>query len=361
MRLTFGQFKQSRARIIANIDPSSDTFREYTNEAIERIFWTGENFFGLTQRFRICPRGNCLTMPRAVASVEAMWNCNQPVILRNQWFEYLDSGPWLQEDCRQNGQANGLGCGTNGLLWQSGCGYGNALDRGTACTFRDITGLNKKIKVYADVAEDADVVITLQGFDENRNWIRTEPDGVGTGWIDGEQVAINVSTPQLSTKFFSSLVSVIKPVTNGAVRLYEYNTDTTTQLDMAVYEPSETLPSYRRVYIPGLECVPCCGTCDEEDDTQCRRQVVTIIGRMEFIPVQVDNDWINPPCPSAIKDMIQAVRWMEQNDTQEALVCEGRALNQLRTQLRHYLGHSTVSPVKMLPVNVAGPYVPAIW
>jgi len=356
MRLTFGQLaNDSRITIPLNLSATDPRLMMYTNEACERLFWTGENFFGLTQRFNICVRNGCITLPRRIASVESIWLCGQPLQLRNQWFESLSSGPGLQTNTNQNGSCSTGNCANNGFLFNWNGSWGNTYDRGTACTFRDITGLNKKIRVYADVSEDADAVINLQGWDSNGEWIRTEVAGE---WIDGENVAIS-TTPTLSTKIFSNLVAVQKPITNGSVRLYSYNTDDATQIAIAVYEPSETLPVYRRIFIPNIDYVRCCDDCT--DDAGCNLKKITIIGRMEFVPAQVASDWILPGCVPAIKDMIQAIRWQENNDMQQAMACEGRCLNELRSELRHYLGHAVVQPVKMQPINVAGPFVAPIW
>lgn len=232
------------------------------------------------------------------------------------------------------------------------CGPGNAYDRGTTCTFREIRGRTKKIRVYADVAEADDAQILLQGFDENDQWVRSEVDGE---WIDGEYVDIS-TTPTLSANIFTSLVAVQKPQTNGNVRLYEYNTEDATQRALAVYEPSETRPVYRRTLVPGVAGTKCCPTnCsdDSEEDSGCNQVKLTVIARLEFIPVQVDTDWVLPGNIPALKDMMQAVRMYETNNVQEAMVCESRAYASLNTQLRHYLGHSIVQPIRRQPSTVA--------
>lgn len=362
MRLTYGQLvNDSRICIPLNLGPTDDRLLKYVNEACERFFWKGENFWGLTQRFAMCVRNNCVTLPRQVAAIESIWVCGQPLTIRNQWFESLASGPGLQSNRRGNGSCSTGNCsGNNGWLYDWNSSWGNTYDRGQACTFRDIVGVNKKVRVYADVAEAEGAVINLQGYDENGIWIRTEPDGEGTGWIEGENVAIS-TTPTNSTKIFSNLVAVQKPITNGNVRLYTYNTDDATQIAIAVYEPSETLPTYRRVFIPGLECVQCCNDLDEEGEA-CELKKIDLIGRMEFIPAQVAADWILPACPSAIKDMVQSIRLMENNNPEEAMVCEARALSQLKSQLRHYLGHAQVIPIRMQSNSVANPGgVQQIW
>lgn len=336
-----------RAAFLMNVDPASARYTSYVNAACRKIFFSGKNFFDLTQRFVMCVSNGCLTLPRQVACIEAMWVCNQPITLRNQWLEYLDSGPWLQTpEGRRCTESNGASIGCFGRFW---CNFGNGYDRGTACTFADIRGLNKKIRVYADVAESDDAQILLQGYDENNIWIRTE---VGGEWIDGEYVDIS-TTPANSTKFFSNLTAAIKPVTNGNVRLYEYNNDTTDQRAIAVYEPTEINPSYRRMLVPGLDNARCCD-CDEDDD-ECEPVQVTAIARLEYVPVSHDNDWVIPGNPDAVGEMMQSVRAGEMHNNEEMIFHEGKCMSMLSTQLRHYLGHSIVQPIRRQASAIGGP------
>lgn len=351
MRVTLANMRDPqwcRAAYLMNVDPSSARYTSYVNAACRKIFFSGKNFFDLTARFAICTYNSCLTFPRRVAAIEALWVCNQPITLRNQWFEYLDSGPWLQTpEGRRCTETNGSSIGCNGNFW---CNFGNGYDRGTACTFTDIRGLNKKIRIYNDVAETADAFITLQGYDENGIWIRTQVDGE---WIDGEQVEFD--TPYAtSTKFFSNLTAVVKPITNGNIRLYEYNTDEDTQRAIAVYEPSEINPSYRRMLIPGLENARCCNTdSSDEDDDECQRVKVTAIARLEYVPVANDNDWVIPGNPDAVAEMMQSVREGEMHNPEQMMFHEGKCLSMLSTQLRHYLGHSLVQPIRRQPSAIA--------
>lgn len=351
MRVTLANMRDPqwcRAAYLMNVDPTSERYTSYVNAACRKIFFSGKNFFDLTQRFVMCVYNGCLTFPRQVAAIEAMWVCGQPVTLRNQWFEYLDSGPWLQTpEGRRCTETNGASINRFGQFW---CNFGNGYDRGTACTFADIRGLNKKVRVDAAVAEADDARILLQGFDENSQWIRTEVDGE---WIDGEYVDIS-TTPTNSTKFFSNLTAVIKPVTNGNVRLYEYNNDTTDQRAIAVYEPTEINPSYRRMLVPGLSSARCCNQdCDDDSDDECRRVQVTCIARLEYVPVAHDNDWVIPGNPDAVAEMMQSVREGEMHNPEQMMFHEGKSLSMLSTQLRHYLGHSIVQPLRRQPSLVA--------
>lgn len=320
-----------------NLSPADPRWLGYLNEAQIRLVQTGEIFHGLYARYQFCVTDSCITWPRQIATIEAAAVSNNPITIRNGWFEFLESGYGLS--------TGSSGCDSGNC--SSGFPFGNCsgqqlFDRGNVCTFADIIGTDKKIKVYADVTEGADAKILLQGYDENGNWIRTQVSGE---WVDGEYVAIS-TTPALSTKKFSSLVSVQKPETNGNVRLYEYDTVLTTQRALAVYEPSETNPSYRRSLISNI--VP---------DADCDTIQVTVMAKLEFIPAKVDTDWLLIGNLPALKDMCQSIRKAENNEFDESVKWEARAVQALRRELSHYRGHGVVQPIRLTPRNIGGPAV----
>lgn len=324
MRATLQDALDSSIPKILNLSPTDPRCARYINESIQRLVSRGR-FWGTSGRFRFCTDNDCLTWPRQIAAIEGVAVCGQPITVRNGWFEFLESGYGLQDNS---------------------CGAPNLLDRGEGCTFADIRGVNKKVKVYADVAEDADAKILIQGYDENGNWIRTEPNGVGTGWEDGEYVGIS-TTPQTSTKFFKQITSVQKPETNGIVRLYELNNDDATQRAIAIYEWDETRPVYRKSHIPGLT--------HEGDDCE---QTVTVEAKLEFIPVKKATDWLLIGNIPAIKDMCQSIYKSENNLFEESAAWEAKAIRELQTELRHHMGPSVVQPVRMQRREIAGAGVP---
>ena len=331
MRTRLANAKQTSSGIarVLNLSPDDSRFTDYVNEAIQRLVQTGELFHGLFARYQFCVTGGAVTWPRHIATIESAASGCTPITIRNEWFEFLDSV------CVHND-----GCDSDSDSCSGGFRGNNLFDRGNVCTFADIIGIDKKIKVYADVAEAADAYILLQGFDQNGNWIRTQAGGE---WIDGELVLLS-TTPQTSTHFFSALVAVQKPVTNGNIRVYEYDTTLTTQRALAVYEPSETNPNYRRSSIGALG-----GSCTS---TQ-----VAVMAKLEFVPVSVDRDWLLIGNLPAIKDMCQSIRKYENNEAQEGAFWEAKAVNSLRRELAHYRGHGVVSPIRMSPRNIGGPAV----
>lgn len=207
---------------------------DYLNQAMQRLLPEGD-WVGTVARYNFCAVQSCITLPAEVQTMQGYFIPDapdgRPGHVRDDWYEMVDNGPGVLSDT--SAYSNTLD---------------TAVDAGQASTFFDICGSEKKVKVYCDVAEAAGAYITVKGLDDNGNWIRTFVSG---SWIDGEQILLDNATPQTSVNFFSSIRAVDKPVTNGAVRLYQYNVDTTQNL-IAVYEYRETLPCYRRYKIPGL-------------------------------------------------------------------------------------------------------------
>lgn len=330
MRTTLADAKHPASGIarVLNLSPDDDRFTAYVNES-ERRLVTRLKSFGTVTRYQICATEGCITWPRHIAAIEAAAVCDNPIPIRNGWFESLENGYGLQ------GDADCSNC--NGGL--------QLYDRPNACVFADIRGTDKVIRVYADVAEDADAKILLQGYDENNNWIRTEPNGAGNGWVDGEYVSISTVATD-STKTFSAITGVQKPATNGVVRLYEYDTATTVQRAIAVYEPDETRPWYRRSLIGGLSAI--------SNDSDCETKTVTVWVKLDFIPVVNDTDWLVIGNLPAIKDMCQSIRKAEANLFEEATAWEARAVNELQKELRHYRGDGVVNPIRMPSREVYG-------
>lgn len=324
-RLTLAQVKDPASGIarVLNVPPSDSRFVGYVNEAYEALVEEMKSA-GTVWRYQICVTDGCITFPRQIAAIEAVAVCDQPLTIRNQWFEFLDSGFGLQGDGS---------CGSGACNLQ-------LLERSPACTFADIRGSAKQIRVYADVAEEAGAKILLQGYDDNNNWIRTETAPGNGIWQDGEKVTISTA-PTNSTKFFSALTGVQKPITNGSVRLYEYDTVLLTQRAMAVYEPDETTPWYRRSLIPGLSALA------DNGDDECESVSVVVMAKLDFIPLRNDTDYLVISSIPALKDMCQSVRKGESNLANEAAEWHMRAIRKLHKQTRHYKGDGAVSPIRM--------------
>lgn len=302
MKLTFGELKPLIANAIGKCD-DSDEVASYTNQAARRLLTRGM-FAGCYGRFTIAVTDGCITLPRQIESIITAASCCGQVTVRNQWYEFNEGGYGLMDKDRSIGS--------------------QLVDRGTVPAYRDMTGgTNSYVRVYLGDSSDAGKTITLQGYDQNGNWVRTLNSGV---WIDGEKLTL-AGTYVQSTKKFTALTGVIRDATNTVQRLYEFNATDSTELDLAVYDPDETLPQYRRMFWGGI--------CESADT-----RYLTVMARMRHIDVANDNDYVIPPCPDAIKLMVKAIDFEEKNLPNESMIYEQKAVAELLNATRAYLGEA---------------------
>jgi hypothetical protein len=310
---------QARSRIAAAAGICTDDSRivELANRAVRRLLQKGK-YAGTTVRYRVCVTDDCITWPRQIQTIEACSVNDGPIKIRNEWYEFLESGPGIQTE-------------TSGL---------KLVDRGDGhCAFDEITAgsTDRKIKVYADVAEGSGKYIILQGYDQNGNWIRTQVSGT---WIDGERVTIpqTSSVTSLSSKYYTKLVRVIKDATNGPVRLYEYDTTNSVNVRaLAYYEPDETVPSYRRSYLPSLS--------DQRDEGE--SSTVEVVAKLRFVPVAVDNDFLLIGNLDAIEEMVRSLRHEEANNFEDARRSESLATKLLDEELSTVQGDGPVVQMRV--------------
>ena len=321
-RYTLSDAKASRIPAVLNIAPTDSRFVEILNECTNALL-TRMKPWETTGKFVFNVESGCIVWPRQIATIEAVWVCDRPIVVRNEWFETLESGFGLQGDCDSN------------------TGQMQLYDRGTTCVFSDMIGLDKKVRVYTDVAEVAGARILVQGSDENSNWIRTLDSGT---YVDGEYIALT-GTPTLSTKLFSVVTGIQKPVTKGFVRLYEYDTILLTQRAIAVYEPDETRPNYRKSFLTGIENIVA-----NSDGTR----TVTVMAKLDFIPVRNDTDFLIIGNLTALKYMCQSLLKAERNLFEESMAWEVKAVNELMMECRHRNGDGAVTPMRFQSPEIWG-------
>lgn len=311
---------------VAGVCSTDTRIPGWVNEAQERLMTKGR-WVGAVVRYRFCVAESCLTLPRQVETVEAWALCDTPMTVRDRWYEFIDNGPGQQR--------SDLGASLN------------LIDRGTACTYRDPSGTSSLINVVAAVAESASARILLQGYDENANWVRTQDAGV---WIDGEYVAITAAGTR-STRKFTNLTGVSKPLTNGPVNLFEWPSTLGANLQqLAYYEHDETTPIYRRYLLPNIANVSACSTAT----SSCADKTVTALVKLRHLPVFVDNDWLILGNRAALKLMVQAIFKERRNLFDEAAVYEAKALRELESELSSYEGDGVVPVLRVAGADVWG-------
>lgn len=328
MSLIYGDVKSAIARVLG-MNTTDARVAEYTSRAQERLLHKGK-WVGTYGRYRVCIVDSCLTWPREIETIEAAALCDIPIDIRNDWYEFLGSGPGVQsENC--------------------GCAYG-LIDRGNAITFDDVKGEDKKIALYADSAEDAGEQVLIRYYDDNGNKVYTTD--ADDRPIEGEYLTL-VAPPayvySTSDVLPGGFYGIVKPVTERIVRAYEYDTVNVAYRPLGYYEPDETNPTYRRSLIPGVS-----NTCNGEANDDCGTKTIDIVGKYRQRVVRKDNDGLIVQSGEALRLMVQAIRKEEDNLFDDAARYEARAKMVLDEQLAHWMGDGKVAPIRVVGPEVSG-------
>ena len=310
MKLTLGDVRAGIAKVLSLPEDDIRVIR-FINEAQQRLAYKGK-WQGTLAKYVVTQSAGLITWPRQLETIEAAAIDSNPAVVRNRWYEFVESGP--------------------GLVDASGADASTLIDRGEAVTFSDIetTGNPKKLKFYSTAGtDDGGLEILVQGYDWDGNWVRNK---VSNTWMDGEVLTLPTTGGTgyvLSTSNYSAITGIQKTVTGGNIKLEELDTVTSVVREIGEYEPTEVRPVYRRSMVPGLS------------DSQAK--TVTVIGKMRFIPAVVDSDWLYISYEAALKLMVQAVDKEEKNLIDESFAYEAKALGLMQDQLSHHLGDGAVA------------------
>lgn len=333
LRLRLSDVRAAVAKTALVNTTNTEAIADYVNRAQERLLYQGK-WVGTYGRYRVCVTNSCITLPRELETIEAAAVCNVPAKIRGEWFEFLEAGPGIVK---------------------SEDDIGNALiDRGEACCHTDPVGLTNKLAAWCQRTEDAGAFINLQFYDINGQWVTTSD---GTSFIDGENIALTSKGTFINSNKYvmpSGLVRVRKPVTNGAVHLFAYNVTDSIYTPLAQYQPDETDPVYRRYLVP---CLTTRAEANSEEGSTCSRVSLDIAGKMRFMKVYEDADYLMISHSEAVRLMVQAVKKEEDNLWDDARKFEAAALKCLEDQLGHYKGDGEVQPITFTSSEVTGPAV----
>jgi hypothetical protein len=314
-KLVWSQAKSVIRRVAGGC--SDATALALANEAQERLLNRPNDPIGSWMRYRVCVgTDNMLVWPRQVRTIKAVWICNSPIAFRSEWFE-----------------AVGYGDGGRGLRDEDSGYSGNLLDHGTVCSFSNVaatTAAPKKIQAVAADASDEGKTIHLRYVKSDGNRYYTE-DG------EGEDLTLSISgTLTTNNVVRNGLYHVVKAQTNFPVRLYSYDVTTSAQDELiALYEPSETTPIYRRTYLPGLVNMAACSGASESCTNN---KVCTILARLQHVPVVADNDPFVIGNLAALKLMAKGIMMEEQHEIGMAEQFFASAAREIDGEIAAYLG-----------------------
>lgn len=331
--ITFSDLKTSSLRKIAQNCANSADFADLVNQATRKFMRRGD-WAGTVVPIYVCATAGCVVWPQYVGQVRRLNICNQPIPVRNMWYEFMSG-------VRQ----------CEGGFWRQTLGpLAGLAAQGRTSVFQDIQGDGRLVRVYARCTTDYGKTVKIFGLDNNGQTLQTD-NGDGTFSLG---LNLILAAPYVSAStYVRSIDYVLKDETQCPVDMYAYNASTDLLEDLAHYEAGETRPSYEKTKLV-LQNYPnpcsgntslsptCCGTA---------RGVVALV-KLRFIPVKTDTDLVLIDNEDALKLMVQSILNHEAGDRKGALQYESDAIRELNRELED------VSPDDQLSAldNVLGPY-----
>ena len=333
--LTFKQAKDSiELANVSGVCGSSDAFRSYLNKAV-RMLMTRGNFWGTVQLMRFCVYNQCLVWPRQVGTVLAVNSCGRQVNVWNNWFQFAHIGgrnDWM-----------GAGFSIDGFNCR---GDLNLMNQGTTPVYFQIPcNQSLYIRWYPAVRADIGKTMTIFGVDSNGQVVRSKSaSGV---WQEG--VTIVGALPFVSTPMqFREVTRVVRDKTSGPGRLFYYDSINNVLTDCAVYDPTDTAPDFRFTKIEGMAFNrTCCGINGSKQ--------VSALVKLQFIPVENDNDLVLIENLDAIGNMIQAIRKSDGGDSGGGETDTARAVHEMNLELRDKFPQEQ-TPISIRPAGAVGAY-----
>jgi len=387
IRRTYGSVKDQLARVTQNgMCADNPQLLARTNEAQERLLNKGL-YAGTYGRYSVCVYGGCITLPREFESILGYNYDGAAAQVYNQWYEFMANGPgmspagaWRQlqdrgfvpsfrpldsqkyirvytdliEDAtstilfrgsdtynnRVQTQENGVYIDGERLNLSAGSGNSSVLVSGLTEPYAEGNG------VYAYSTPGNYVKQGTGGWSisgpssGSGTWVLANTnDGViqddnglypwTINWIYPAGLTMT-ELPRTTVNAFRSIDAINKTATKGWVRVYAVDPTTGAEYCIAILAPDETLPQYRRYAIPGHE---------REDGAN-----VTVLAKRKFIPVVTDDDDLIVTNLGALKMMAIAIEKEENNNLDEAMKYEEKAVELLREELAEVEGANIGRP-----------------
>lgn len=176
-------------------------------------------------------KGNCITLHREVQTVLAVNICGHPTLAKSSLFNFHLNGP-------------GDKCAKCEYSWL------DQLDNHPV--YRDLT-CPAKLVAYVSSEADNNSELIVHGYDSDGNKLRPS---VGGEFRDGLLIPtqFGYAIPASDAPMVARITGVTKAITKGPVRLSTIDDSGTAGTLLAVYEPDERWPQYRRIKLN--RCAP---------------------------------------------------------------------------------------------------------
>lgn len=265
------------------------------NEALEKIILSGR-WNGTQDNLNLVLHDNKMTLPRNYVTALGVKVNGYVRDLGSVWFSFMQGT-------------------SDPVNWSF-----NILDQGDGfCVFkqpREPAKLRIASTGFTGTAE-------VHGFDVNNA-------EVWNGAQRGDVMSFNASkTPP----YFTTVTALIKPVTLNLAQLYACYDDSTEEV-IGIYEPGETVPSYRQYIVPeatGAATVP--GVI-----ARCQRRHIDLVADNDICPI--DNF-------GALKRAIASIHWDNEGDEKRSEKHFDNAIQMLNDELKRLHPTSEVGAMRV--------------
>jgi hypothetical protein len=310
----------------------------FCNDAQERLLMDpmapDEGWYGgsvtLASTLSVTNGAAYVVLPREIARLIVTGVCQEPVRIRNGFYEYLKFGAGLQPKTCQ-----GLGCSSPFEAYQ----------RDSVPTLTDLVG-TKTVRIYPTDTRDTGLRVLVQGADANGMTILTTNPVTGLS-APGEYVSLAFPFAD-TTNTFSTITGIQKDQTYGPVQFFQVDTTTGVELPLSAMEPTEAASLYRKYLVNG---VPSINLCCPSGSTQLMGQ-----GRLDFIPVANETDYLTIQCVPALIEESISIRYSRMDSGsagQKSQYHHARALALLNGQLDVFEGK--ISTAVRMPLFGSNP------
>jgi len=194
---------------------SPDRAKKAINQA-RRLLWNKREWNSTGEYFAVCCVDGCFTLPGRYEQVKLAWINGSSASLADEWFNSTRSyALHVENSCHRQ-------------MIEVG---------GRHVTFRDYT-TPFQIAVTTEHRDDAGVELMFEAQDEYSTYHNLKVTTEGR-----TEIAKN-------NQFVTGIRSVTKPITKGRIRVYAYDPNLDAKTLIAVYQPDESNPSFRRFRVP---------------------------------------------------------------------------------------------------------------
>jgi hypothetical protein len=183
-----------------------------------RLLYNKREWNTTTEYVEICCANCCFTLPNRYDQIKLAWINGNSSSLADEFFNSVE--------------------GNKSLTRSSSCHKLITEIGGKHALYQDYTTASYQISVMAEDPRDVGVTLAFEAQDEYSTYHTVKVTTVGP------------PNKAHSENRFKGIRSVSKPKTKGRIRIYAYNPDSNSRLLLAIYQPNDINPTFRRFRIP---------------------------------------------------------------------------------------------------------------